>query len=139
VRGIDRRPADAESAADLVALLNEVRTEAGLSFRDISRRSRAAGFPLPATTVWDMLSKTSLPKVDILRAYLTACGVGAAEVEQWLAGLAPSSRQARSAEVGQPAPRMSARSADRIPRRRAVPAGQGVRRSEAAVVRPARR
>ncbi|WP_221469822.1 ATP-binding protein [Allocatelliglobosispora scoriae] len=75
-----------------MALLNEIRTGAGLSFRDVARRARQAGYPLPATTVWDMLSKPSLPRVEVMRAFLAACGATQAQAEEWLAARARLSR-----------------------------------------------
>lgn len=88
-----RRLAECASAAGLVQLLNDLRTEADLSIREISRRSRHTGQSLPATTVWDMLSRQTLPRGDVLRAYLTACGVD--DHDDWLAARARLARRAR--------------------------------------------
>jgi tetratricopeptide (TPR) repeat protein len=73
------------SPAAFVALLNEVRVSAGLSYRDISRRARQAGQALPSSTVWNILAKPLLPRAETLTVYLAACGLGPAEIEDWQA------------------------------------------------------
>lgn len=95
--GRRHRLAECASAADLVLLLNDLRTEADLSIREISRRSRHTGQSLPATTVWDMLSRQTLPRGDVLRTYLTACGVD--EHDDWLAARARIARRPRPETV----------------------------------------
>lgn len=68
-----------------VLLLNDVRSDSGLSLREVARRARAAGHDLPTSTVWDMLSRSSLPRIEALRAYLLACGVPTPDIDGWLA------------------------------------------------------
>lgn len=76
--------AAASSAEDFVRLLNDLRNACGLSYRSLSRRARARGHDLPTSTVWDILARPALPRVDALRAFLDACDVDAAEIANWL-------------------------------------------------------
>lgn len=73
------------SVEDFVSLLNDLRTYRGLSYRAVSRRARQAGHELPPTTVYDMLTRSALPRVEALRAYLLACDVDESEARHWLA------------------------------------------------------
>lgn len=79
-------PAGLSRREDVAAALTALRERAGLSVRDLARRS---GVPL--ATVGGYLSGRHLPQAasrDVLRRLLIACGVSGAELEQWLDAIA---------------------------------------------------
>ncbi|URN07177.1 hypothetical protein LUW74_30205 [Actinomadura madurae] len=77
-------PADALTAAQFVARMREFRSWSGLPYRQIQQRAAAAGFHLPHSTVAGALSRDTLPREDLLAAFITACGGDEPTVEQWL-------------------------------------------------------
>lgn len=79
-------PTGLSGREDVAAALTALRERAGLSVRDLARRS---GVPL--ATVGGYLSGRHLPQAasrDVLRRLLTACGVSSDELEQWLDAIA---------------------------------------------------
>lgn len=77
-------PAAAEDEASFVAELRRLRTWSGMSFRQLERQAAAAGDTLPASTVATMLGKNRLPRVELLVAFLRACGLDEAGMGPWL-------------------------------------------------------
>lgn len=74
-RGIDSfSPDQARTVADLLRLLRQLRAEAGCSYRELERRAAANSDSLPRSTVADLLSKSALPRADLLAAFVRACG-----------------------------------------------------------------
>ncbi|MEK8106712.1 helix-turn-helix transcriptional regulator [Micromonospora sp. M12] len=111
------------TAGEYVALLRDVRRRSGLTYREIARRASAAGHWLPPSTLATMLGRTTLPRERTVLALLVACGVTAAEVEEWVE--ARRNLEARLSEQGrwesQPAGTAVARRrppGDRRPERR---------------------
>lgn len=103
------------TAGEYVALLRDVRRRSGLTYREITRRASAAGHWLPPSTLATMLGRTTLPRERTVLALLAACGVTAAEVEEWVE--ARRDLEARLSEQG---------------RRESQPAGTAVASSAAA-------
>ncbi|TQM84037.1 helix-turn-helix protein [Saccharothrix saharensis] len=69
-------------AAAFVAALRELRQRSGLTLRGLEEKAAAQGEVLARSTVADMLRKDSLPRPELLAAYVRACGVD--EPEPWL-------------------------------------------------------
>ncbi|MGW2180023.1 helix-turn-helix domain-containing protein [Streptomyces sp. NPDC001732] len=78
-------PQDARSTAEFVALLRVLKDASGLTFRELSQRADAVGDVLPRSTIANMLGRTSVPREELLAAFVRACGCGPAEVGDWLA------------------------------------------------------
>ncbi|MFJ1614854.1 helix-turn-helix domain-containing protein [Streptomyces sp. NPDC087228] len=78
-------PREARSAAEFVALLRLLKDASGLTFRELTQRADAAGEVLPRSTIANMLGRTSVPREELLAAFVRACGCGPAAVEDWLA------------------------------------------------------
>ncbi|MFF4175273.1 RICIN domain-containing protein [Streptomyces sp. NPDC001750] len=78
-------PRKVRSAAEFVALLRVVKDGSGLTFRELTRRAEAAGDVLPRSTIANMLARASVPREELLVAFLRACGREPAEVVDWLA------------------------------------------------------
>lgn len=70
--------------AQFVALLRRVRDQSGLPYRLIARRAKANGDVLPASTLATMLSRSTLPRWDLVVALLRACEVPSARQDRWL-------------------------------------------------------
>ncbi len=77
-------PSGAEDAAALVARLRELRERSGRSYRELEKRARARGTYLPRSTVAGMLSRSALPREDLLVAFVQVCGDGE-RAGAWLA------------------------------------------------------
>ncbi|WP_031073699.1 transcriptional regulator [Streptomyces sp. NRRL S-118] len=78
-------PREARDPAGFVELLQALKDGAGLTYRELSARAEALGEVLPRSTVANMLARNSLPREELLSAYVRACGVGPGELERWLA------------------------------------------------------
>jgi hypothetical protein len=73
------------TAEDYVTLLGLVRSRSGLSYRAIARRAAANGDALPVSTLATMLARRTLPRRELVIAFLRACGVAAEQHSEWLA------------------------------------------------------
>ncbi|MCX5204110.1 hypothetical protein OG897_21995 [Streptomyces sp. NBC_00237] len=101
-------PRGARTPAEFVSLLHALKEWSGLTYRELTTRAEAAGDVLPRSTVANMLSRTSVPREELMAAYARACGCAPAAVEEWLTvrkELAVRGR--RKAESSSPAPESS--------------------------------
>ncbi|MFB7473607.1 RICIN domain-containing protein [Kitasatospora sp. NPDC056184] len=78
------KPQDARDAAEFNALLREMKERSGLSFRQLEERAAERGEVLPRSTIADLLRRDTLPRQEVLLAFLRACGEGA-DTDDWLA------------------------------------------------------
>ncbi|MEV4620649.1 helix-turn-helix domain-containing protein [Asanoa sp. NPDC049573] len=78
------RPEQARTAAEFIDMLRALKEWSGLSYRDLERQARSAGDRLPPSTVATMLSRTSLPRLNLLGAFVKACGGNRDEVVSWI-------------------------------------------------------
>ncbi|MEV7672723.1 helix-turn-helix transcriptional regulator [Streptomyces sp. NPDC088752] len=76
-------PKGARSPAEFLARLQALKDWSGLTYRELSARAEARGDVLPRSTVANMLSRTTLPREELLTAFVRACGTGPAALEQW--------------------------------------------------------
>ncbi|MDY0810592.1 helix-turn-helix domain-containing protein [Kitasatospora purpeofusca] len=67
-------PARAHNAAQFVAMLRELRERSGLTYRALEIRAAELGETLPRSTVAAILRHDQLPRPEVLRAFLLACG-----------------------------------------------------------------
>ncbi|MEV6394630.1 RICIN domain-containing protein [Streptomyces sp. NPDC051907] len=77
-------PAQARNPAEFVALLRKLRSSSGLTYRDLERRAADAGEVLPRSTVATALRHDVLPRPELLKAFLAACGYDGS-VDAWVA------------------------------------------------------
>ena len=78
--GRDDMPPDprrSASAAEFVTEMRRLRAWSGLTFRQLERNAAEAGDVLPHSTLVDALRRDRLPREDLLRAFVRACGLGA--------------------------------------------------------------
>ncbi|MFG2354331.1 hypothetical protein [Streptomyces sp. NPDC048521] len=72
------------TAADLNAELRELKARSRLTYRQLEERAALQGELLPRSTLADVLRNGSLPRQELLVAYVRACGEGD-YVDEWLA------------------------------------------------------
>lgn len=78
-------PDAARTVAEFTACLRQVRTRAGNpSLRELEQRARRLRTRLPRSSVSDALSGTSLPRRDLVVAFLRACGVDPMADPRWM-------------------------------------------------------
>ncbi|MFD5327047.1 helix-turn-helix domain-containing protein [Streptomyces sp. NPDC127092] len=68
-------PRGARNPAEFVARLQLLKDWSGLTYRELSARSAALGDVLPRSTVANMLARATLPREELLAAFVRACGV----------------------------------------------------------------
>ncbi|MFJ6570727.1 helix-turn-helix domain-containing protein [Streptomyces sp. NPDC091292] len=76
-------PYDAQDAAAFVELMRRLKERSGLTFRELEERAARGGDTLARSTLADILRRTSLPRPDVLEAFVRACGDGQ-RVGVWL-------------------------------------------------------
>ncbi|MFF3656110.1 helix-turn-helix domain-containing protein [Streptomyces olivochromogenes] len=111
------------TAAELNAELRELKARSRLTYRQLEERAARHGELLPRSTLADVLRNGSLPRPELLAAFVRACGEGD-DVDEWLAARqraaessAPSSGSGPSAE-NDPGPVRRLTNARRARRRR---------------------
>ncbi|WP_030394344.1 RICIN domain-containing protein [Kitasatospora purpeofusca] len=77
----DPLPHEAVSAAEFVDCLRQLKEQAGLTLRQLEANARQGGDVLARSTVADMLRRDSLPRPETVRAFVRACGRGAAAAD----------------------------------------------------------
>ncbi|MCF3102383.1 helix-turn-helix domain-containing protein [Streptomyces roseoverticillatus] len=77
-----RRARDAGEFTDRMRRLKE---RSGLTYRELEQRAQDRGEVLPRSTLSDVLQRRSLPRPELLIAFLHVCGVeDEREIESWL-------------------------------------------------------
>lgn len=76
-------PHAAQDAADLVGSMQQLKERSGLTYRELEERAAQNGDVLARSTLADVLRRTSLPRPDVLAAFVRACGDGQ-RVSAWL-------------------------------------------------------
>lgn len=95
-------PPDTDAAA-FVAALRRLKAWSGLSYRQLERRAADAGHTLPYSTAATMLGRNRLPREELVRAFVAACGLQGPVVEAWVdARSTIACRPARSPEARHP-------------------------------------
>ncbi|MEV8550739.1 helix-turn-helix domain-containing protein [Streptomyces glaucescens] len=81
-----RSPALSEirTAAELAAELRELKARSRLTYRQLEERAARSGELLPRSTLADVLRHGTLPRPELLTAFVRACGEGDA-MDEWLA------------------------------------------------------
>ncbi|MEU7585977.1 helix-turn-helix domain-containing protein [Micromonospora sp. NPDC049230] len=93
-------PQAAGSAAEFVAQLRALRQWSGLTIRQVTRKAQEAGDVLPHSTLNTALGRATLPREELVAAFVRACGGDQGTVDRWITvrkGLA-------AAAAGQPEP-----------------------------------
>ncbi|MBG6103640.1 hypothetical protein IW249_004054 [Micromonospora vinacea] len=77
------RPDDASNPAEFVDLLRQLKDRSGLTYRQLEQRAAAAGDVLARSTAADILRRSTLPRPEVVAAFVRACGAED-QVETWL-------------------------------------------------------
>ncbi|MBO4205178.1 RICIN domain-containing protein [Micromonospora echinofusca] len=93
--GEENVPLDScRDATEFVQLMRQIKDQSGYTFRQLEKNAAAVGDVLARSTIADVLRRQSLPRPEVLAAFVRAC-VGPEHVESWvaardrLAGAAP--------------------------------------------------
>ncbi|MFD2764350.1 helix-turn-helix domain-containing protein [Micromonospora eburnea] len=78
------RAPSAGTPAELVTAMRALKEWTGLTYRQLQRRAAASGAVLPHSTIAAVLTRTTLPREDLLATFVRACGGDDAAVESWL-------------------------------------------------------
>jgi hypothetical protein len=76
-------PFEARDAAGFVASMQQLKERTGLTYRELEELAARSGDVLPRSTLAGILRRTSLPRPDLLAAFVRACGEGR-QVGAWL-------------------------------------------------------
>ncbi|MCZ0991543.1 RICIN domain-containing protein [Streptomyces diastatochromogenes] len=104
----DPLPKQAQSVAEFTRCMRCLKEQVGLTFRQLEARAAQNGDVLARSTLADALRRNSLPRSDVLIAFLRACGYGD-DAHVWLEardrlasaqGIDPAEQQSRQAEFG---------------------------------------
>lgn len=78
-------PRAATTPREFVVEMRRRRAWSGLTFRQLESRAAAAGDVLPNSTLGTVLHRSTLPREELLAAFIRACGGSPEEVELWCA------------------------------------------------------
>ncbi|MGC4869777.1 RICIN domain-containing protein [Micromonospora sp. DT53] len=77
------RPDEAADSAEFIEMLRELKDRSRLTYRQLEQRAAAAGDVLARSTAADILRRSSLPRPEVVAAFVRACGADD-QVETWL-------------------------------------------------------
>lgn len=77
------RPDEATDPAEFVDLLRRLKDRSRLTYRQLEQRAAAAGDVLARSTAADILRRSTLPRPEVVAAFVRACGAED-QVETWL-------------------------------------------------------
>ncbi|MER7417520.1 helix-turn-helix domain-containing protein [Micromonospora peucetia] len=77
------RPDETTDPAEFIELLRRLKKRSGLTYRQLEQRAAAAGDVLARSTAADVLGRSTLPRPEVLAAFVRACGAGD-QVQVWL-------------------------------------------------------
>ncbi|MFF5985116.1 RICIN domain-containing protein [Streptomyces olindensis] len=76
-------PHEARSAAEFVACMRALKQQAGLTYRQLEANAEQRGDVLARSTAADLLRRDSLPRAEVVAAFVRACGRGE-DTADWL-------------------------------------------------------
>ncbi|WP_147341218.1 helix-turn-helix domain-containing protein [Actinomadura logoneensis] len=99
-------PREVKNAEEFVAAMRRLRAWSGLTFRQVERNAADDGVPLPHSTLVTALRRKTLPREELVAAFVRACGCSADTVSLWVTvrrQLAMEQAQAATAAAPPPA------------------------------------
>ncbi|TMR89558.1 hypothetical protein [Nonomuraea basaltis] len=78
-------PAAAHTDAEFVAALQRLKAWSGRSYRDIQSHAQRAGHHLPYSTAAGMLRRQTLPRGEVVTAFVRGCGLDEQAAAAWSA------------------------------------------------------
>lgn len=73
------------TAGEFVEALRRLKRWSGLGYRQLAKRATATGHALPRSTLTVALNRGTLPREDLVAAFVRTCGCDDAEVAAWVA------------------------------------------------------
>ncbi|MFE6174472.1 XRE family transcriptional regulator [Streptomyces sp. NPDC056464] len=77
-------PNEVRDAAGFIASMKRLKERSGLTYRELEERAARSGDVLARSTLADVLRRTSLPRPEVVGAFVRACGDGE-RIDAWLA------------------------------------------------------
>ncbi|MGC4772605.1 helix-turn-helix domain-containing protein [Micromonospora sp. DT44] len=78
-------PDEATNPAEFVTALRALREWSGLTYRELAAKADASGDVLPSSTIASALSRTTLPRQQVVHSFARACGLDDATAARWVA------------------------------------------------------
>ncbi|MET9481017.1 XRE family transcriptional regulator [Streptomyces sp. NPDC006638] len=75
---------DVRDGAGFIASMRQLKERSGLTYRELEERAARGGDVLARSTLADVMRRTSLPRPEVLAAFVRACGDGD-RIDVWLA------------------------------------------------------
>ncbi|RKR86641.1 tetratricopeptide repeat protein [Micromonospora pisi] len=97
------QPQEASTPIEFIVALRELRLWSGLTFRQLAAKARASGDQLALSTIASALSRSTLPRREVVAGFVRACGLDEESVTAWVAVRdALFSRGGQAAVAGDP-------------------------------------
>jgi hypothetical protein len=77
-------PGETATAGEFVEALRRLKRWTGMGYRQLAKRAAAAGHALPRSTLTVALNRGTLPREDLVAAFVRTCGCDDAEVAAWV-------------------------------------------------------
>ncbi|WP_143052932.1 RICIN domain-containing protein [Streptomyces sp. 2112.3] len=77
-------PRRARTPTEFVLVMRAMKDLSGLTYRQLAVRAEERGDVLPASTLAGTLSRGSLPRPEVVEAFVRACGGSPEDVDRWL-------------------------------------------------------
>jgi hypothetical protein len=77
-------PATVATAGDFVEALRRLKRWSGMGYRQLAKRAAVAGHALPRSTLTVALNRGTLPREDLVVAFVRTCGCDDEEVAGWV-------------------------------------------------------
>jgi hypothetical protein len=77
-------PATVVTAAEFVDALRRLKRWSGMGYRQLAKRAAVAGRALPRSTLTVALNRGTLPREDLVVAFVRTCGCDEEEVARWV-------------------------------------------------------
>ncbi|WP_127506483.1 RICIN domain-containing protein [Actinoplanes solisilvae] len=78
-------PDETTTPAEYVGALRSLREWSGLTYRQLAAKAATSGDVLPSSTVASALSRNTLPRQQVVMAFVRACGLDGAAAARWVA------------------------------------------------------
>ena len=77
-------PQSATTAAEFVGRMAALRAWSGFTYRQLQHRAQKAGKVLPHSTLASALSRSQLPREELVEVFTLACGLAEDEIAAWV-------------------------------------------------------
>lgn len=109
-------PETVSTPEELVERMRRLKDESGLTYRQIATRARDSGDVLPSSTAAGALARGTLPRAELLAAFVRACTRDEETVREWLRARDGVVAGVREAPVGAGGADRTARNTGDAPR-----------------------